>query len=126
MNLLFYAIMIFLIGFLFASVIFFFIFQHIQDKLKRLQNQSILEDLELATSDELLKELRSRPKNAFIIITPINNENEQGVKIELNYFTPFDSISILHMSANMIFKELKSRGMQTPELPIAEWEESDE
>lgn len=89
---------------------------HLVNKIELLQSQSVLEDLELATKEQLLKEFRNRPDNSYILLMPLNTNEEAGMKIELNRFTPYDSVTMLHLATNLIFKEMKNHGMEVPNL----------
>ena len=86
-------------------------------KIEFIQTQSLLEDLEFATKEQLLKEFRARPNNSYILLSPMNTKDEAGMKIELNSFTPYDSVSFLHLATMLIFREMKKKGMSVPSLP---------
>lgn len=79
-----------------------------------------MDDLEFATKEQLLKEFRSRPNNSYILLMPLNQKDEAGMKIELNSFNPYDSVSLLHLATSLIFRDMKSRGMSVPDLPPIE------
>jgi hypothetical protein len=89
-------------------------------KLKEAAERSILDDLEFATSEQLMKELRGRPNNIYIMLTPIENKTEQGIKIELNNMKTYDGVSMLHLASIIIHREMKARGMETPKLQSIE------
>jgi hypothetical protein len=86
-------------------------------KIESLQSQAVLDDLELATKEQLLNEFRKRPNNSYILLLPMSNKDEQGIKIELNRFTPYDSVGLLHLATSLIFRQMKNKGMSLPELP---------
>jgi hypothetical protein len=103
-----------------ASVltIFLLIYRSIMlRKIESLQSQAVLDDLELATKEQLLNEFRKRPNNSYILLLPMSNKDEQGIKIELNRFTPYDSVGLLHLATSLIFRQMKNKGMSLPELP---------
>lgn len=103
----------------FALVFFcdFFVIKSLKNQVEHLKNQGVLEDLEYATTDQLLKEFRSRPDNTYLMMKAIDTKTIQGVKIELNRLTPYDSITMLHLAMNLLTREMKNKGMDVPELP---------
>ena len=114
-----------MIGVVFTSIIFFLYCLHLHNRLELLQSQSMLGDLELATTDQLLKEFRSRPDNSYILLTPMSKDEELGMKIELNSFTPYDSVSLLHLAKSLIMREMISKGMDIPDLPSIDMGDED-
>jgi hypothetical protein len=46
-----------------------------------------------------------------------NKKDEAGMNIELNSFSPYDSVSLLHLATCLIFRDMKNRGMSVPDLP---------
>ena len=96
---------------------FYFYRKNLIDQIKLLKAQSLLEDLEIATRDQLLQEFRKRPNNLYILLRTIVNKNEQGLKIEINGLSPYDGISLLHLATTVVFQEMKNKGMSVPELP---------
>ena len=117
----------FSIGIILSSVVFLIYRMQLVNRLELLQSQFLLDDLELATKEQLLKEFRSRPDNSYIILMPIQQDNEIGMKIELNRFTPYDSVAMLHMATSLLARQMKINGMEMPDLPkIDEMEENDQ
>ena len=53
----------------------------------------------------------------------MSNKDEQGIKIELNRFTPYDSVGLLHLATSLIFRQMKNKGMSLPELPSILYED---
>ena len=89
-------------------------------KLKEFQNirtQSILDDLELATSDQLLNELRTRNGAPFLLLSPKQNEDFSSISIEIHNIEPVSSLQMLHLATALTFHELKKRGVEIPDLP---------
>jgi Flp pilus assembly protein TadB len=113
----FLGFVLFSMGFAIATIVFSFYYVYMQRKIENMQSQSLLEDLEYATKEQLLKEFRNRPNNSYILLSPMNTQDETGMKIELNSFTPYDSVSLLHLATMLIFKEMKKKGMSVPDLP---------
>ena len=64
----------FSIGIILSSVVFLIYRMQLVNRLELLQSQFLLDDLELATKEQLLKEFRSRPDNSYIILMPIQQE----------------------------------------------------
>lgn len=96
----------------------FFILRHFhKSELAIIRNQGLLSDLELATTDQLLKEFRERPKNTYILIMPIDQKDENGLKIELNHVNPYNGLEMLHLVTTIITREMKLRGMEVPKVP---------
>jgi hypothetical protein len=112
-----FLLSIFIAGFTLATFIFLFYRIYILRHIKLLQSQYLLEDLELATKEQLLTEFRNRPNNSYILLMPMSSKEEMGMKIELNSFKPYDSVNLLHLATTLIFREMKSKGMSVPELP---------
>lgn len=103
----------------FVAVAFFFcIWLRMKRELRDAQSQSVLADLELATTDQLKRELRSRPNNRFIYITPLHDARQHGMQIEFNLVTPYDAVSMMHVATALIHKDMKEKGMDVPDLPL--------
>lgn len=105
-----------LAGAFLASI--FWVIRHmgVRNELSLVQSRAIMEDLELATTDQLLKEFRGRPENVYVILTPIDNKEEQGLKIELNNISAYDGLVMLKLASTIIHREMESRGMKVPDL----------
>jgi hypothetical protein len=112
-----FLLSIFIAGFTLATFIFLFYRIYMLRHIKLLQSQYLLEDLELATKEQLLTEFRNRPNNSYILLMPMSSKEEMGMKIELNSFKPYDSVNLLHLATTLIFREMKNKGMSVPELP---------
>lgn len=83
------------------------------------RKQSIMDDLELATSDQLLEELRKRPGAPYLMLSPINGEDHQGLSIEVHNIPPVPCFHMLHLATTLTFRELKKRGVDLPDFPPA-------
>lgn len=105
-----------LAGAFLASI--FWVIRHmgVRNELSLVQSRAIMEDLELATTDQLLNEFRGRPENVYVILTPIDNKEEQGLKIELNNISAYDGLVMLKLASTIIHREMESRGMKVPDL----------
>lgn len=104
----------------------FFVVRSYAVENERLKIQGVLEDLQYATTEQLLKEFRNRPKNIYVLMKPINTPQEQGVKIELNGISPFDSVTMMHLALSLVRREMQNQGMEIPELPVLFEDEKDE
>jgi hypothetical protein len=104
-------------GILLSGIVFYLARNFWINKIKAVRKRNVLEDLDFATTEQLLDEFRSRPNNSYIILMPVKNNDEQGIKIECNKFTPFDGVSMLHLATNLMYREMKKSGIPTPELP---------
>jgi len=74
---------------------------------KEKQKEGLLLDLELATSDQLMDELKKRPLTPFLLVRPF----EQGVQIESHNIPPIPTAHILTAAAFVVQKDLASRGI---------------
>ena len=83
--------------------------------LKKQNQLSLEEDLELATSSQLLDELRKRPAYPYVMIQPQTSEDHMGLSIEIHNMSPAMSVSILKMATIVTTKELKERGVEMSE-----------
>jgi len=104
----------------------FFVVRSYAVENERLKIQGVLEDLQYATTDQLLKEFRSRPKNIYVLIKPIDTPQEQGFKIELNGMSLFNSLTMMHLGLNLVRREMQNKGMEIPELPVLFKEDDDD
>lgn len=86
---------------------------HIQQR-----RQNMLEDLELATSDQLLAELRKRPGVPYLMLSPIEEADHKGMNIEIHNISPIPCLQMLHIATALTFRELKARGVDLPDSPF--------
>lgn len=123
-----YADIILIVVILVGSLLLFtfFVVRSYAVENERLKIQGVLDDLQYATTEQLLKEFRSRPKNIYVLIKSIDTPKEQGVKIELNGISPFDSLGMMHLGLNLVRHEMQNQGMEIPELPVLFKEEDDD
>ena len=85
-----------------------------------IRKQGILEDLELATSDQLLGELRKRPALPYLMLFPLEGEDHKGLSIEVHNIPPVPCMQMLHVAAALTLQELKKRGVDIPDFPSTE------
>lgn len=86
---------------------------------KQLQG-SLAEDLELATSEQLMNELRKRPSHPYILLMPLKSENHQGISVEIHGVPPVMSLMVLRMATMITTKELENRGVEIPEMEMGD------
>ena len=86
--------------------------------LKAVVERNLDVDLELATTDQLMIELRKRP-NTYMMLLPVQSpeENSFGISIEVHGMDPVSSCGMLKMAAALTEKELKRQGFSLPEMP---------
>lgn len=106
------------VGVLIAGSIFYLVRLSLVHSLELSENRSLMADLELATSEQLRKEMRNRPNNAYVFLSPVNSKQEQGMKIEFNQLSPYNAVSMMHLATTLILMEMRSKGMETPDLPM--------
>jgi hypothetical protein len=106
------------VGTFFAGVIFFFFRLSLLHSLESAEQRSMMADLDLATSEQLRKELRNRPNNAYVFLKPINIKDEQGIQIEFNQLSPYNAVSMMHLATTLVLMEMRNKGMETPDLPM--------
>jgi len=86
-------------------------------KLKKQLQMSLPEDLELATSEQLMDELRRRPQMKYILIMPIKSKDQQGLSVEIHGVPPDVSVAVLQAATFVTTKELRDRGHEIPDMP---------
>lgn len=82
------------------------------------RKKGVLDDLELATSDQLLNELRRRSGCPYLMLSPIEGEDHKGISIEIHNIPPVPCLQMLHIATAMTFKQLKAQGVDLPEMPF--------
>ncbi len=85
----------------------------IEEKLKR----SLEESLELATAEQLLKELRGRSNMPFVLLLPIKEKDYNGITIESHGISSGSCLAMLHLAKAIAFQNLKKNGLDPPKLP---------
>lgn len=71
------------------------------------KNEDLLVDLELATTDQLLNELKNRPLCPFLLVRP----QEKGVVVESHNIPPVPTAQMLTFAAFVVQKQLTSQGI---------------
>lgn len=75
------------------------------------------ETLELATSEQLLKELRKRKNIPFVILFPVKEKDYNGIKIETHSMNSMASLAMLHLAREIAIQNMKRKGEETPQFP---------
>jgi hypothetical protein len=82
--------------------------EHIEARKK-----GMLEDLDLATFDQLLEELRKR-RNPVIMVLPVNDDYSIGFNLVVHNIDEKNSLKMLHVASAMSAHALKERGDDPP------------
>lgn len=87
-------------------------------------------DLDLATTEQLMIELRKRP-NTYLMLWPLQKTDQEGsfgLSIETHGLDAVASCGVLKIAAHLTEKDLRSKGFTIPDLPdiINEVEEDGE
>lgn len=85
----------------------------LEKKLKK----SILETLELSTSDQLLKELRTRNNTPYILILPVKENYYNGLTVESHCLNDISSLALLHLAKSIAVQNIKKNGGEVPKFP---------
>ena len=101
----------------------FFSFLKLKKRVKIIKsklNLDFTETLNLATAEQLLKELRKRVNMPFILLIPIKEKDFNGVTIESHGMNAISSLAILHLAKSIFMHGFKKKGQQLPNLPPLE------
>lgn len=103
-----------------AVIVFWLLYSVIKNRkvvatLKKQLRNTLTEDLELATSDQLMQELRRRPSHPYILLLPIKSPDQQGISVEIHGLAPVLSLGVLKMATMVTTKELLERGVEIPD-----------
>lgn len=71
-----------------------------------LLKKNILEDLDLATTEQLFDEIKKRHDRPFIIIFPEDKSKKLGIKIDVSSLTPEQLMEILRMSLTVVTNQV--------------------
>lgn len=88
------------------------------EKLLAMKRNDVLQDLDLATSEQLLSELRRRPSIACMILTPCKTSGGSN-SIEMQTFNipAIAAAQMLTMATKMTIEDLKKQGINYSDLP---------
>jgi hypothetical protein len=72
-------------------------------------------DLDLATTEQLMDQLRKRP-NDCIILSPVYTEDDAtfGINVEVHGLDPVQACRVLKMSSILAMRELERQGIEVP------------
>ena len=91
-----------------------------KNKISELEHRvesSMKETLELATAEQLLKEIRKRKGTPFVMLTPIKEKDYNGLTIESHSVNSTSCLAILHLARSITMQAFKKRGEEGPNLP---------
>lgn len=80
-------------------------------------NKDLEESLILATSDQLLKELRCRHGAPYILLMPIKEKDFNGIIIESHSINQASCFAMLHLAKAITAQNFRNNGLQPPKLP---------
>lgn len=84
------------------------------ESLKDKRSKGVLDDLCLATSEQLMAELRKRPGVPYLMLLPINDDLVQGISVEVHNIPPIPCLQMLSTAAKATVQELRNRGVEIP------------
>jgi len=79
--------------------------------------QDLEESLDLATTEQLLKELRKRKGMPYIILFPIKEKDYNGITIESHGINQISCFAMLHLAKAITAQNFKKNGVEPPKLP---------
>lgn len=85
----------------------------LKDKLQR----DIDSTLDLATSEQLIRELRIRKNTPFILLLPIKEKDYNGITIESHGINQASCFAMLHLAKAITAQNFKKNGVEPPRLP---------
>lgn len=91
-------------------------YKNITIDLQKKASLNLDESLDLATSHQLLKELRKRKTPPFILLSPIQEKDYNGISIESHGMNPFASLAMLHLAKEIATQNMKRKG-ENPQFP---------
>lgn len=95
---------------IFSSYLLFKKIKKYLENLKKEAKNSLEESLDLATSEQLISNLRKRVKNPYILIIPSKIPDTEGMIVEVHDVDPVFSLSILKNAFVVTTQQLKARG----------------
>ena len=111
-------------------ICFFFLFRSIirtgrknknlesqQNELRLQLKRSLEETLDLATSEQLLKELRGRQGVPYILLLPIKEKDFNGITIESHCINQVSCFAMLHLAKAIAAQNFRNSGVEPPKLP---------
>lgn len=77
-----------------------------------------LMDLEWATTEQLIKELRQRPKSPYILLTPLGKREMMGIQYECHEIPPIPAYAMLKTATVISEQAIRSNGLEVPEIKM--------
>lgn len=78
----------------------------LNQKYDNLLKKNILEDLDIATTEQLFDEIKKRHDRPFILIFPEDKAKKLGIKIDVSSLTPEQLMDILKMSLMVVTNQV--------------------
>lgn len=117
-------ILIFIVFLTLTSLVFglyklFLFYKNLSNELQKKASLDFKENLELATAEQLLMELRRRKNSPFILLCPIQEKDYNGISIESHSFNSSACLAMLHLAREITLQNMKRKG-ENPHLPSLE------
>lgn len=97
----------------------FLFYKNLSNELEKKASLDFKENLELATAEQLLVELRRRKNSPFILLCPIQEKDYNGISIESHSFNSSACLAMLHLAREITLQNMKRKG-ENPHLPSLE------
>lgn len=97
----------------------FLFYKNLSNELEKKASLDFKENLELATAEQLLVELRKRKNSPFILLCPIQEKDYNGISIESHSFNSSACLAMLHLAREITLQNMKRKG-ENPHLPSLE------
>ena len=122
---------VYLAGFFFSILCFLFIsfLRKVKQETKDAKEKAkfvLEESLDLATSEQLIVNLRKRVRTPYILLTPILDNDSNGMSVEIHDVDPAISLGILKNAFLITARELKGRGYDIDSVLENDDDEEDE
>jgi hypothetical protein len=115
-----FFLILFGVTFFVTAIKLILIYQNTIKQLNSKVDLSFIDTLELATSDQLLKELRKRNSHPFVLLSPIKEKDYNGITIESHNVDFVSCLAFLHLAKEIAVQNIKRKGLVVPQLPSLE------
>lgn len=95
----------------------------VKSDLEKAKQNGIMQDLEFATTDQLMEELTSR-KDMYVLLTPHENKGDRiGMEITVQGMQPHILIQTLQAATMLMCTQMEKKGFSAPRHmpPISDW-----
>lgn len=100
---------------LLSLLVFYYIkFNKINKELNAIKQHAMLEDLALATCEDLITELRNRDNYPYVIIRPSKSDDVLGLTVDAHKVELMECLKYLTISAKITLEKLIENGSITP------------